>query len=69
MYMHEHIVEIQRCPGPSHPQWKIPRSEWANVLHRIEHGETLRKIASHHGVSYEAVRCVLLAAREHSPGA
>ncbi len=62
--MHEHIVEVQRRPGPSHPQWKIPHSEWPSVLRRIEQGEPLRQIASHYGVSYEAVRRVVRAARK-----
>ena len=61
--MHQHITEVQRRPGPSHPQWKIPQSEWPNVLYRVEQGETLRQIASHYGVSYEAVRRVVMALR------
>lgn len=43
--MHEHVAEVQRRPGPSQPQWKIPHSAWLNVLRRIEQGETLRQIA------------------------
>ncbi len=56
-------LEKQRRPGPDHPQWKIPRSEWPAVLRRVSQGETYRQIASHYGVSYEAVRCVVKAAR------
>ncbi len=54
---------------PCHPQaladprWKIPPSAWATVLQRVEQGETLRHIARDYGVSYEAVRRVLRAAR------
>ena len=66
MYIHEHITEVQRRPGPSHPQWKILHSEWPDVLRRIEQGETLRQIASHYDVSYEAVRRVVKAAYEES---
>ncbi len=62
VYIHEHISEVQRRPGPSSPQWKIPYSEWPNVLLRIDQGEPLRQIASHYGVSYEAVRRVVRAA-------
>ena len=54
---------------PGHPQaqadsrWKIPPSAWATVLERVEQGEPLRHIARDYGVSYEAVRRVLRAAR------
>jgi hypothetical protein len=53
----------QRHPGPDEPHWKIPHVEWPNVLHRVEHGSTLREIAHDYGVSYEAVRRVIQAAR------
>ena len=62
--IHEHIREVQCRPGPSNPQWKIPQSEWPNVLYRVEQGETLRQIASHYSVSYEAVRRVVSAAQK-----
>ena len=45
------------------PRWKIPPSEWAAVLQRVEQGEPLRHIAHDYGVSYEGVRRVLRAAR------
>ena len=54
---------------PGHPQvvpdprWKIPPAEWTTVLRRVEQGEPLRYIARDYGVSYEAVRRVLRAAR------
>ena len=47
------------------PRWKIPPSEWGIVLQRVEQGEPLRLIARSYGVSYEAVRRVLRAARRH----
>src|SRR6266487_3779832 len=56
---------------PDHPHaipdpcWKIPPWAWATVLQRIEQGETLRHVARDYGVSYEAVRGVLRAARRH----
>ena len=53
----------QRRPGPANPQWKIPRSAWPEVLRRVDQGETYRQIASHYGVSYEAVRLAVRAAR------
>jgi uncharacterized protein (DUF433 family) len=45
------------------PRWKIPPAEWATVLQRVEQGEQLRQVAHDYGVSYEAVRRVLRAAR------
>ena len=54
---------------PDHPQvvpdprWKIPPSAWGTVLQRVEQGEPLPHIACAYGVSYEAVRRVLRAAR------
>ena len=45
------------------PRWKIPPSQWGIVLQRVEQGEPLRRIARDYGVSYEAVRRVLRAAR------
>ncbi len=63
VYLREHVVEVQRHFGPDKPQWKIPRSEWPSVLRRVEQGESLRQIAKEYGVSYEAVRRVIQAAR------
>ena len=54
---------------PGHPQtladprWKIPLSEWGTVLQRVPLVDPLRHIARDYGVSYEAVRRVLRAAR------
>jgi len=45
------------------PRWRIPPSGWGTVLQRVEQGEPLRHIARDYGVSYEAVRRVLRAAR------
>jgi len=58
----------QRRPGPDNPQWKIPPSEWATVLRRIDQGEPLRQVARDYGVSYEAVRRVFRAARKQVKG-
>ena len=57
------VVGMQRRPGPDTPQWKIPRAEWPVVLRCVDQGETYRQIASRYGVSYEAVRRVVKAAR------
>jgi len=53
---------LQAVPDP---RWKIPPSQWGTVLQRVEQGEPLRHIARECGVSYEAVRRVLRAARRH----
>ncbi|HEV2582303.1 MAG TPA: AarF/UbiB family protein [Ktedonobacteraceae bacterium] len=53
----------QRHPG-SGPHWKIPVKEWPCVLHRIEQGEPLRKVAEDYHVSYEAIRRVIRAAHQ-----
>jgi hypothetical protein len=45
----------QRHPG-SDLHWKIPVAEWPKVLHRIDQGEPLRKVADDYGVSHETIR-------------
>lgn len=55
--------QVQRCSAPDEPRWKIPHSEWPEVLYQIEQGESLRQIAKEYGVSYETVRRVMKAAR------
>lgn len=52
------LSDAQRHPG-SDPHWKIPVADWPIVLHRIEQGEPLRKIAGDYGVSHEAVRRIV----------
>jgi hypothetical protein len=55
---------LQRYPGSQVPKWKIPPSEWPTVVARIEQNhEPLRQVARDYGVSYEAIRRVLKAAR------
>ena len=61
------LPHTHRHPG-SDPHWKIPVSEWPTVLERIEQGETLRKVAGDYGVSYEAIRRVVSAARKSQTG-
>ncbi|SRR6266487_465821 len=55
---------VQRRPGPDDPHWKIPVTEWATVLHRIDQGEPLRKVASDYGVSYETVPRIIRAVHD-----
>jgi hypothetical protein len=59
------LLHSQRYPG-SDPHWKIPVAQWQTVLHRIEQGEPLRKVARDYNVSYEAVRRVLRAERKRT---
>jgi hypothetical protein len=52
----------QNRPDPDTPQWKIPVSEWQNVVRRVvENQEPLRRVADDYGVSYETVRRVVKA--------
>ena len=61
---HPRLVSLPGHPlDVPDPRWKIPPSEWGAVLRRVEQGEPLRHIALDYGVSYEAVRRVLQAAR------
>ena len=50
--------------NPPVPPLKIPRSSWHMVVQRAAQGESLRSIARSLDTSYEAVRRVLLAARQ-----
>jgi hypothetical protein len=73
LFQNRKDILLYKCPTdePTHeqrrtgsdPHWKIPVVEWPTVLHRIDQGEPLRKVAGDYGVSYEAVRRVLRAAR------
>ena len=62
------VSRPQRHPGPEHPRWKIPPSEWPTVLRRVEQGEPLRKLAAEYTVSYETIRRVVRAARKLQAG-
>ena len=54
-----------RRPGPKHPAYGIPASEWPTVLHRvIEKKESLRTVAQEYGVSHETIRRIIRAARK-----
>ena len=54
--------------NPPVPPLKIPRSAWHTVVQRAAQGESLRSIARSLNTSYEAVRRVLLAARQEMLG-
>jgi hypothetical protein len=61
------IVIKHRRPGPKHPAYGIPASEWPTVLHRVlEQKEPLRTVAAAYGVSHETIRRIIRAAtKEH----
>ena len=49
-----------RRPGPKHPNYGIPASEWPTVVHRVvEQQESLRTIAAAYGVSHETIRRIV----------
>jgi hypothetical protein len=51
----------KRRPGPKHPAYGIPASQWPTVLHRVvEKKELLRKVADEYGVSHETIRRIML---------
>ena len=62
-------VGTGRRPGPAKPKHGIPPTEWPTVQRRVlENQESLRRVASDYGVSYETVRRVLLALRKKDVG-
>jgi hypothetical protein len=60
---HPPVVIKHRRPGPNHPAFGIPASEWPIVLHRVlEQKEPLRTVAAAYGVSHETIRRLIRAA-------
>ena len=60
---HPPVVIKHRRPGPNHPAFGIPASEWPTVLHRVlEQKEPLRTVAAEYGVSHETIRRIIRAA-------
>jgi hypothetical protein len=63
------LVTSQQHAGPHEPRHGIPTEEWPNVVRRVsEHHESLRQVAADYGVSYETVRRILRASRNHRAG-
>ena len=57
---HPPVIKHRR-PGPKHPTFGIPTSEWPTVVQRVvEQKEPLRTIAAAYGVSHETIRRILL---------
>ena len=57
----------KRRPGPAKPHYAVPRSDWPDVVRRVEQGETLRQVAASYSTSYETVRRILRTARSFKP--
>jgi DNA invertase Pin-like site-specific DNA recombinase len=51
--------------NPPPPLYKVPPTEWPRVVQRVAQGESLRQVARSYGVSYEAIRRILTAARRY----
>ena len=52
-------------PGPKHPAYGIPASQWPTVVQRVvEQKEPLRIVAADYGVSHETIRRILLHAHK-----
>jgi hypothetical protein len=51
----------RRRPGPKHPNYGLPASEWPAVVQRVvEQKEPLRTVAAAYGVSHETIRRIML---------
>ncbi len=51
----------RRRPGPKHPNYGIPASEWPTVVQRVaEQKESLRTVAAAYRVSHETIRRIVL---------
>jgi hypothetical protein len=56
---HPPVIKHRR-PGPKHPKYGIPASQWMAVVQRItEKKESLRTIAAAFGVSHETIRRII----------
>ena len=50
----------KRRPGPKHPTYGIPTSQWPTVVHRVvEMKEPLSTVAAAYGVSHETIRRIM----------
>ena len=57
---HPPVLKYRR-PGPKHPTYGIPASEWPTVVQRVvEQKEPLRTVAAAYGVSHETIRRIVL---------
>ncbi len=50
----------RRRPGPKHPNYGIPASEWPIIVQRVvEQKEPLRTVAAAYSVSHETIRRIM----------
>jgi len=57
-------LRAQRRPGPLKPRYGVTRSEWPTILHRVELGESLRRVAQDYHVSYQTIHRIVQAGRK-----
>ena len=58
---HPPVVIKHRRPGPKHPAYAIPASQWPAVVQRVvEQKEPLRTVVAEYGVSHETIRRIML---------
>jgi hypothetical protein len=58
---HPPVMIKHRRPGPKHPAYCIPASEWPTVVQLVvEQKEPLRTVAAAYGVSHETIRRIML---------
>jgi len=51
----------KRRPGPKHPVYGIPASQWPTVVQLVvEQKEPLRTVAAAYGVSHETIRRIMI---------
>jgi len=63
------LLTSQQYSGPLEPHYGIPMEEWPNVVRCVsEHHKSLRQVAAEYDVSYETVRRILRASRNHRAG-
>jgi hypothetical protein len=56
---HPDVIKHRR-PGPKHPAYAIPASEWTTVVQRlVEQKEPLRVVSAAYGVSQETIRRIM----------
>jgi hypothetical protein len=63
------LLPSQQSSDLRKPHYGIQPEAWPNVVRRVmEHHESLRQVASDHGVSHETIRRILRTSRNHRAG-
>jgi hypothetical protein len=56
-----HPLLQHRRPGPKHPNYGIPASQWLAIVQQVvEQKKPLRTVAAEYGVSHETIRRIVL---------